>query len=234
MSDVTLRAETGRQQGSRASRRLRREGKVPATLYGQGSDPLAVSVDAILLRNALSTDAGLNAVLTLEVGKDTHTSLARELQRHPTRGDITHLDFVKISLSDRVDAVISVELLGEPVGVRDEGGIVETVLASVTVNALVTNIPESIEIDIAELSVGDSVKVSDLPEIEGVEILDDPDQTVATVTLPAAAFAEEEEELLEGEEGEEVDGEGEEGAEDGSEDGGDDEKVTREGHRRTP
>lgn len=218
MSETTVRAETGRQLGSRASRRLRNEGKVPATLYGQGSDPLALSVDARDLRNALGTDAGLNAVLTIEVGSDTHTSLAREVQRHPTRGDITHLDFVKISLTDRVDAEVAIELMGEPVGVRDEGGIVETVLSGVTVNALVTNIPESIELDISELTIGDSLKVSDLPELEGVEILDDPEQTVVTVSLPAAAFAEEEEEL-EGEEGEELEGEeGEEGeAGDGAE-----------------
>ena len=217
MSDTTLRAETGRQQGSRASRRLRRQGKVPATMYGQGNDPVAVAVDARELRNALATDAGLNAVITLEVGKATHTSLARQLQLHPTRGDITHVDFVKISLTDRVDAVVAIDLIGEPVGVRDEGGIVETVSATITVNALVTNIPESIQLDISELVVGDSVKVSDLPEIEDVDILDDPEQTVATVTLPASAFAEEEEELLEGEEGEE----GEEGDAEG--DDGDDE-----------
>ncbi len=225
MSETTLRAETGRQLGSRASRRLRNEGMVPATLYGQGSDPVALAVDARDLRNALSTDAGLNAVLTIEVGKDTHTSLAREVQRHPTKGDITHLDFVKISLTDRVDAEVSIELTGEPVGVRDEGGIVETVLSVVTVNALVTNIPESIELDISELSIGDSLKVSDLPALDGVEILDDEEQTVVTVSLPAAAFAEEEEEL-EGEEGEEVEGEegeeaGEAGASAESDDDGD-------------
>jgi len=211
MSDTDLRAETGRQLGSRASRRLRREGMVPATLYGQGTDPIPVAVDERELRNVLSSDAGLNAVITLQVGGDTHTSLARELQRHPTRGEITHLDFVKISLTDRVDALVSIELEGDPVGVRDEGGIVETVLTDVTVNALVTNIPDSISIDISELSIGDSIKVSDLPDVEGVDILDDPDQTIASVTLPASAFAEEEEELAEGEEGEE--GEGEEGAE---------------------
>ena len=213
MSDITLRAETGREQGSRASRRLRRTGRVPATLYGQDSDPLAVAVDAYELRKALSTDAGLNAVITLEVEKASHTSIARELQLHPTKGDITHLDFVKISLTDRVDAAVSIELTGDPIGVKDEGGIVETVSSTVTVNAVVTNIPESISLDISELSVGDSVKMSDLPVIEGVDYLDDPDQTIATVTLPAAAFAEEEEELeggLEGVEGEEV-----EGAEDG-------------------
>ena len=196
MSETTLRAETGRQLGSRASRRLRRSGMVPATLYGQDTEPVAVAVDERDLRNALSTDAGVNAVLTLEVGKDSHTSLARELQRHPTRGDITHLDFVKISLTDRVDAEVSIVLVGEPLGAREEGGIIETVLATVTVNAVVTNIPESIELDISDLTIGDSLKVEDLPEIDGVDILDDPEQTIVTVTLPATVLAEEEEALF--------------------------------------
>lgn len=213
MSDITLRAETGREKGSRASRRLRRAGQVPATLYGQGSEPVALAVDARALRQALGTDAGLNAVITIEVDNDSHTSLARELQRHPTRGDIVHLDFLKISLTDRVDASVAIILVGEPFGVRDDEGIVETVSSSVTVNAVVTNIPESIELDISHLGIGDSVKMSDLPQIEGVDYLEDPSQTIAAVTLPAAAFAEEEEELdelLVGEDGEPIEA-GEEG-----------------------
>lgn len=223
MSEVTLRADTGRQLGSRSSRRLRRDGMVPATVYGKDSDPLSVSVNARDLRRILGTDAGLNAIISLEVGSDTHTALARELQRHPVRGDIIHLDFVKISLTDRVDAVVFIDFTGDPVGVRDEGGIVETVTTSVNVQAVVTNIPDSIELDISDLNVGDSLKVSDLPDLEGVEYMDDEDLTLATVVLPAAVLADEEEdaedgELEEGEEG--AEGEDGEGAEGGEDDGG--------------
>lgn len=203
MSEVTLRAETGRATGTRASRRLRREGKVPATLYGQEADPVSVAVDARALRSALTTEAGLNAVISLRVGRETHHSLARQLQRHPTKGDITHVDFVKISLTDRVDAVVSVELLGDPVGVRDQGGIVETVSNTVHVHTLVTAIPESIRVDVSALRAGDSIRVADLPRLDGVEYLDDPDQPVVTISLPAAALAEEDE----GPEGEAAEGE---------------------------
>lgn len=223
MSEVTLRADTGRQLGSRSSRRLRRDGMVPATVYGKDSDPLSVSVNARDLRRILGTDAGLNAIISLEVGSDTHTALARELQRHPVRGDIIHLDFVKISLTDRVDAVVFIDFTGDPVGVRDEGGIVETVTTSVNVQAVVTNIPDSIELDISDLNVGDSLKVSDLPDLEGVEYMDDEDLTLATVVLPAAMLADEEEDAEEGEleEGEEgAEGEDGEGAEGGEDDGG--------------
>lgn len=216
MSDVTLRAETGRPTGTRPSRRLRRSGMVPATLYGQQSEPLSIAVPARDLRRALATEAGINALITLEVGEEKHTSLARQLQRHPTKGDVIHLDFVKISLTDRVDVVVAVETIGEPEGVRD-GGIIETVSNSVNVNTLVTSIPDSIRADISGLGVGDALRVSDLPAIEGLEYLDDPLQTIVTVSLPSAALAEgeaeaeaEDEEAAEGEQAEGEEGAGEE------------------------
>ncbi len=193
MSEVTLRAETGRATGTRPSRRLRRQGKVPATLYGHDTDAVSVAVDARELRTALSTEAGINAVIRLRVGRETHTSLARQLQRHPTRGDIIHLDFVKIALTDRVDAVVHVELIGDPVGVTEDGGIVETVANTVNVHTLVTAIPESIQIDISDLRAGQSVRVAELPAFDGVDYLDDPDQPIVTISLPAAALVEEEE-----------------------------------------
>ena len=195
MSEVTLRAETGRATGTRPSRRLRRQGKVPATLYGHDSDAVSIAVDARELRTALSTEAGINALIRLRIGENTHTSLARQLQHHPTRGDIIHLDFVKIALTDRVDALVHVELVGDPIGVIAEGGIIETVANTVNVHTLVTAIPESIRLDISDLGAGQSVRVADLPILDGVEYLDDPDQTIATIGLPAAAMEEEEEEL---------------------------------------
>lgn len=96
MSEVTLRAETGRATGTRPSRRLRSTGMVPAILYGPDTEAVSVAVDARELRNALSTEAGLEAVIRLQVGSETHTTKAREVQRHPTKDDILHLDFVKI------------------------------------------------------------------------------------------------------------------------------------------
>ncbi len=215
MSEVTLQAETGRVTGTRPSRRLRRRGKVPAILYGQGAEAVSIAVSARDLRNALTTDAGINVLINLVVEEETHTSLARQLQRHPTRGDIIHLDFVKISLTDQVDSVVSVDLIGDPAAIREMGGIIETVTNMVNVRTLVTSIPESIPVDISGLGVGDSSRVSDLPLLEGVEYLDDPDLPIVVVHLPAAVLAEEEE-ALEGEaaEGEApADAEGADGAE---------------------
>jgi large subunit ribosomal protein L25 len=166
---------------------------VPATLYGHGAESVSIAVDARELRNVLATEAGINAVIRLGVGEEVHTSLARQLQRHPTRGDITHLDFVRIALTDRVDAVVSIELTGDPIGVQADGGIIETVSNTVNVHTLVTSIPESIQVDISGLRVGDSVRVSDLPAFDGLEYLDPPDQPIAMISLPAAALVEAEE-----------------------------------------
>jgi large subunit ribosomal protein L25 len=147
----------------------------------------------------------LNAVITLDVGGEQLTTLAREIQRHPLRGEITHLDFVRISLTETVGAEVSIDFEGTPVGVRDDGGIVETIRTSVSIEALPTNIPSSIVLDISELSIGGVLRVADLPAIDGVEYTDDPETGLVTVSVPAAVVAEEEleAELLEGEEVEE-------------------------------
>ena len=195
MSEVRLRAETGRTTGTRPSRRLRRLGKVPATLYGHGMEVVSIAVDARDLRNALSTEAGINAVIHLRVDTETHTSLARQLQRHPTKGDIIHLDFLKIALTDRVDAVVNVDLVGDPIGVTEEGGIVETISNTVNVQTVVTSIPESIPIDISGLRAGESVRVADLPVLDDVDYLDDPDQPIVTISIPAALMVDEESEV---------------------------------------
>ena len=186
---------------------------VPATLYGQGAEAVSVAVNARDLRNALATDAGINVLIDLVVGEETHTSLARQLQRHPTKGDILHLDFVKISLTDRVEALVAVEMIGDPAGVREMGGIIETVTNTVSVHTLVTAIPESIRVDISGLEVGDLIRVADLPEIEGVEYLDDPDLPIVVIHLPSLV----EEEPVDEDEAEEDEPEGAEGAEDDEE-----------------
>lgn len=214
MAESKLKAKKRTSLGSAVSRRLRRTGEVPATVYGRGSEAASVSVDARELYSALHTEAGLNAVINLDVDGEKVTTLAREVQRDPVRGDIIHLDFIRISLTETVNAEVSVEYEGVPVGVRDDGGIIETIQATVNIEALAGDIPSSISIDINEMTIGDVLRVSDLPRLEGVTYLDDEESGLVTVSVPAAVVSEavEDEELLEGEEGLEVE-EGEEGAE---------------------
>lgn len=217
MEQVSLRAETGRLTGSRNSRRLRRVGRVPAVVYGRGLSARPIAVGRRDLYGVLHTEAGLNAVINLEVDGDKYITVAREIQRDPVRGEITHLDFLQISLDEAIEAEVGLELVGDPVGVRD-GGVVEHVRTSVHIEALPMAVPSSIVLDVAELGIGDSLSVGDLPELEGVTYLDDPEATVVTVTVPAVVPTAEEleaellEEELEGELAEGEAGAGEGGA----------------------
>lgn len=212
--EVTLRAQTGRSQGSRPSRRLRLTGRVPAVVYGKDIEPQAIAVDRRELYGALHTEAGINALINLEIeGGGNQLTMAKVVERHPVRGEIIHVDFVTISLTETTRAEVSLELQGDPIGVR-EGGIIETINNSVVVEALPTDIPTSIIIDVSGMHVGDTLRVADLPVIEGVEYSDDVDQPLITVVLPAAEVAAGEalEELEEGEEVQEA-AEGESGGE---------------------
>jgi len=221
MSQVSLRAQAGRTPGSRESRRIRRTGQVPAIVYGTGVAPLPLQVDAHDLHMVLHTEAGSNAIITLEIEDgDTLTTMARVIERHPYRNEYRHVDFVTVDLSQKITAEVALHFEGTPIGVR-EGGVFSPRRTHVQIEVLVTAIPSYIELDISEVEVGGSLRVEDLPELEGVEYLEEPDAVVMSVTLPAAEIEEPEGEveLLEGEglvEGEEAE-EGAEAAEDEAE-----------------
>lgn len=221
MATTQLAATIRTSRGSAESRRLRRTGFVPATVYGHEVDAKSVTVNSRELYTVLHTESGLNAVITLTVDGEQITTLAREVQRHPVRGDITHLDFIRISLTETVSAEVGIDFEGLPDGVRNGGGIVETIRSVVTVEARATDIPSTIHLDISQLSIGEVLRVSDLPVIPGVVYTDDPESSLVTVSVPAAAISEEA--ALEGEEGAEDAEAGEEGAEpvEGAEDSSD-------------
>jgi large subunit ribosomal protein L25 len=212
MPEVTLSARPGRIAGSRESRRIRRSGEVPAIVYGKGIEPIPISVDAHELQTVLHTEAGANALINLEIdGGETILTLARVIERHPFRSEYRHIDFVKIALDETVTAEVAIEFLGTPVGVI-EGGVFSPQRTHVMVEALVTEIPSSIALDISEVEVGGALRISDLPLVEGATYTEDPEAVVMSVTAPAAEIEEPEVEEVEGElaevaEGEEVEGE---------------------------
>lgn len=226
MEQVSLRAESREAAGSGPAKRLRAEGDIPAILYGRGLDSTPLSVNRRDLYAALHTEAGTNALINLEVGSDKFLTIARELQRHPVRGEIIHLDFINISLDEEITAEVAIEYVGEPAGAV-EGGIVETIKASVMVSALPMAIPSGIQVDISELGVGDTLTATMLPAMEGVEYLEDEESPLVTVIVPRileeTVVVELDEdgmpiEPIEGEEGEAVEGEEGEAA---SDEGGD-------------
>ena len=206
---ITLRAEKGRETGSRSSRRIRRAGGVPAIVYGRGMEPVNIVVDHHDLV-ALLTKEGSNAIISLEVGSDTHVTMPKGIDRHPFRNQIRHVDFLAISLTETTTADVHLEIIGEPAGAID-GGVLSVVRSTALVEALPTDIPNHIDVDVSHLEINDAVRIGDLPVIEGVEYLDEPDAVVATVGISRAAIEEEEEgEEPEGEEG--VEGEEQEPA----------------------
>lgn len=210
--EVTLKANTGRQSGTRASRRLRRQGLVPAIVYGRGSEPVSVSIDRRELNAALSTEAGRNVLINLEVegASEPALTLARELQRDPVRGDLMHVDFVAISRHEAIEASVPVHLVGESPAVG-AGMIIETHAVSVVVSCLPTAVPPALEVSLESMAeVGDSLKAGDIEMPEGVVLITEPEESIAVVVPPPVMALEEEGEVAEGEvaeeEGEEVAG----------------------------
>jgi large subunit ribosomal protein L25 len=205
MQQETLRALKRTATGSRPARRMRREGRIPAVVYGTGIDTQEIAIDRRSLLGVLQTEAGLNALINVQIeGGGEVLTVAREVQRDPVRGDITHLDFIKVSLDVAIDAEVGLVFTGTPIGVKDEGGFIETIENAVMISALPTAIPTSIAVDISELGIGDTLKVEDLPVIDGVTYLTESDRPLVTVLLPSVVEEEVPEELLEGEEGEEI------------------------------
>ncbi|MBV8979519.1 MAG: 50S ribosomal protein L25 [Acidimicrobiia bacterium] len=187
MEEVTLTADLGRPVGSRPSRRLRADGKVPAVLYGHGTDPMALAVDGRELRNALTGDAGLNALITLRVDSESHLAMARHLQRHPVKGTVDHVDFVIVRRDEIVTADVPINLVGEAIEVNQNDGIVEQQLFTLTIKAKPLEIPASLEADISGLIIGEAVRVGDLKLPAGVETEVDPEEAVVVGQPPAAA-----------------------------------------------
>ncbi|HEY8555948.1 MAG TPA: 50S ribosomal protein L25/general stress protein Ctc [Actinomycetes bacterium] len=198
MSEFKLAAENRSEAGKGAARRLRASGRVPAVLYGHGTKPQHLSVDARQFGQALRTDAGVNVLISLEVGRNQHLALAKEIQRHPVRGNFIHVDFIQVRRGEKVHVQVPVHLVGEAPGAR-EGGILDQDLYQLNVEAEVTAVPEAVDADVSGLGIGDVLRVADLKAPDGAVILDDPEASVVSVVAPTVEAEPEAEEAEEGE-----------------------------------
>lgn len=181
-TDTTiLRANARPETGKGAARAVRREGRVPATLYGLGADPASISVDALELQHIIA--GGVNSVISLEVDGSPVLTLCRQVQRHPVKNTLTHVDFVRVDADKPIGAEVTLELTGEAEGAR-MGGRFEQLIFSVAIEARPGDIPPSISHDISGLGLGDQLAVSGIAAPSGVSILNDPDQLVAQVAIP--------------------------------------------------
>ncbi|HET6811548.1 MAG TPA: 50S ribosomal protein L25 [Acidimicrobiales bacterium] len=187
MPEITIVADTGRTPGTRPAARLRREGKIPGVIYGHGIDPIPVAVDGRDLRAALSTDAGVNALLSMNVDGQSHLTMARVIQRHPVRHTVVHVDFQIVRRDEVMSVDVPVTLVGEAEAVHRDDGVVAQELYSLTVNATPDRIPHALEVDISALEVGATIRVGDLKLPAGVSTDVDPEAAVVVGQPPQAA-----------------------------------------------
>jgi large subunit ribosomal protein L25 len=207
MADIVLTAQSGRTTGSSASRRLRATGKVPAVVYGRGTEPRAVSVEWRELRTVLTSEQGVNALLTLDLGGRRTKAIVKEMQRHPVRRDVIHVDFLEVDPDKPVDTDVTIVLEGEAEKVTREQGVVEQALNSIVVTGKPADIPGHLTVDVSDMEIGHTITVADIELPPGVTTDADPEETIVTAKVTSLALAEE----GEGEEG--VEGEAGEGAE---------------------
>jgi large subunit ribosomal protein L25 len=225
MAEIQLTAETGREAGSRASKRLRREGKIPGVVYGHGAEPVSVAIDARELRHALNGEAGVNALLNLSIDGKSQLTMARVLQRHPVRNTVTHVDFQVVSRDEVMAAEVPFTLVGEAKEVTNNDGVVEQAMFALTIHATPSAIPAHLEVDISGLTIGDAIRVGDLKLPAGVTTEVDPEEAIVVAqgaqvseldlipeadveALQELAEAVAEQEAAEGAGGEGADGEG--------------------------
>jgi large subunit ribosomal protein L25 len=210
-----LTAERREDTGKGAAHKVRAKGRVPAVVYGHGTDPVPVTVDGKELFHLLHTDAGMNVLVDLKVDSENVLAMPREIQRDLIKGQFIHVDFLRIARDEKIHVEVPVHLVGESHGVK-EGGVVEHHLWALQVESFPQDVPASIEADISGLGINESLRVEDLKVPRNITILTPTEETVVSVVPPQVLRLEEEVEAVEGEEAEAAEGAAEgEGAEGG-------------------
>ncbi|HEV8296617.1 MAG TPA: 50S ribosomal protein L25 [Acidimicrobiales bacterium] len=176
--ELVLNADPTRAAGTRPSRRLRRDGRIPAVVYGLGSQPVAVSVGWRELRQCLKTEAGTNAVISIDIEGDRYLSIVKEIQRHPVRRDVIHVDFLRVDPMQTVVVEVPVMLTGEAKQIASMQGIVEQLLFKISVESRPDAIPNELHIDVTDFEIGSVVTVADVALPPGVTAVSDAGATV--------------------------------------------------------
>jgi large subunit ribosomal protein L25 len=187
---TVLNANTGRQTGSAASRRLRREDQIPAVVYGHGMDPLSVSIDRRELRVAVSGAAGLNTVLDLTVDGTVYPAIIKMLQRHPVRRTVAHVDFLQVNLDEEITVAVPLRLEGEATAVQQNNGLVDPAVDSIEVATTPRSIPAEFVVDISAMTMDTVIRLADIPMPAGVTAIGDPEMPIVTVLTMRAEVEE--------------------------------------------
>lgn len=189
---IFFSADVRTEAGKKVAKGLRRQGRLPAIVYGEREDPIKCSVDQRALTDLLH-DHGRNAIIALEAGDKRQSTIIKDIQYHPLQGDILHVDFHRINLTRKIVVEVPIAVQGVPLGVRNDGGILEHMLHGLEIECLPTDIPDRVGVDVSNMEIGDSLHVSDIA-IDGDELtlVTDGDRTVFAVVAPAIIAVEEE------------------------------------------
>lgn len=214
MKEITLEARTRKDAGKGVARKLRAAGKIPAVVYGKAEEPVVIELEHEDFHNAMRGTSGENLLINLNIdgAAAKKKALIKDVQRDPVDGHLLHIDFMHISMTEKIKVDVPILLEGTPIGVKDFGGIISWVIRQVEISCLPTDIPDKITFDVSEMKIHDSIHIKDL-QIENVEILENPERTVASIVPPTVIKEEvvvaegEEGELAEGEEAPAVEGE---------------------------
>ena len=186
MATASLNAQVRTDRGKGVARKLRAAGEVPGVIYGHGRDPQPLTLNAREFDRLAERIRITSTVIELSLGGKTARTLIRELQRDPLRRTVLHVDFQELVAGEKVNVSVPLRFFGTPDGVKNSGGILEEVIHQIHVECDPANIPDHIDVDVTALTIGHSLHVSDLKLPEGVEVTDEPDQTVAVVSAPKA------------------------------------------------
>lgn len=189
MSETKLAAQLRTTSGSPAARRLRAEGHIPGVIYGHGMSPLSVTVERRELRLALSGPAGSNTVLSLEVGGKSYPAVVKEMQRHPVKRAVSHIDFLQVNMDEEITFSVPLVLVGEAKAVMAEGALVDKTVDHIDVRCTPNDMPNSFEVDITDMQPHGVIRLSDLTMPKGVTPLGEPDMPVVTTLSTSAADA---------------------------------------------
>lgn len=193
MQQVRLEVEPRNNKGKGVARELRRLGIIPGVVYGHKFEPVPIQVSKRRIQTLMEAGSGgENVLIDLAIGdKGSELAMLKEVQRHPITRNILHVDFMRVSLEETVTTHVRIMLLGTPIGVSQQGGVMEFPRREVEIECLPTRIPEQMKIEVSQLSIGDSVRIGDLQIPEGIKVLDDPDTIIVTIGAPAALKEEE-------------------------------------------
>jgi len=184
MATAQLSATARSTSGKGAARTTRRDGSVPAVIYGPAREPMALAVNAREFSRLIERVAAENTVIELNIDGTMSHTLIREIQRHPVKRDVLHVDFQELVAGEKVVVQIPLVLVGTPDGVRHSGGILNQIMQELECRVDPLNMPGHIDVDVTPVTIGHSLHVSDIVVPEGVEVLEDPDATVAVVAAP--------------------------------------------------